>query len=217
MGLTTLDTAQILLALLIMLAMTHAMGFLFQAMKQPVVIGEILAGILLGPTLIGHFFPEASAALMGDGSISKTVLSALGQLGLIFLMFSSGLEIRNIFQKQGNRTSIFVSSIGCLIPFAMGALFVNIFDQSENFGTAGNSTAFLIIFASSIAVTSIPVISRIFIDLGIMDTRFARTVVASAVIEDIALYVVMGVALGLVAQKTGDQSILANALGLNLT
>ncbi len=215
MNFTTLDTAYILIVLLIMLASAHAMGFLFQRLKQPVVVGEILAGIILGPTVIGHFFPEVSATLFGNNTITKTVLAALSQLGLIFLMFASGLEIRTLFKKDEFSTSIYISTIGCILPFAAGALYLHFFDQSANYGPAANSTAFLIIFCSSIAVTSIPVISRIFIDLGLIETKFARTVLSSAILEDIALYVVMGIALGLVSQQADHGAPILSALGLH--
>lgn len=214
MSLTASEVSSILLALAILLAATHACGFIFQMIKQPVVVGEILGGLLLGPSCFGYFFPHLSSQIFTGSLPTQTVLAALSQMGLIFLMFSSGLEVRSLFNFRESRTTLSISILGCLLPFALGSAFVLATDQSSRMGAANNLTAFLIIFAASIAVTSIPVISRIFIDLKIMNSALARIVLASAILEDIALYVVLGVALGLVAGTSGESSPLASALGL---
>lgn len=214
MSLSASEASHILLALAILLAATHATGFIFQLMRQPVVVGEILGGLLLGPSCFGYFFPELSAQLFKASLPTQTVLAALSQMGLIFLMFASGLEVRTLFNFKESKTTLSISIMGCIIPFALGSLYVLSADQSSRIGTANNLTAFLIIFSASIAVTSIPVISRIFIDLKIMNSSLARVVLASALLEDIALYVALGVALGLVAGVNGELAPFAVFLGL---
>ena len=113
-------------------------------------------------------------------------------------MFTSGTELRSFLQR-GERKIIAVLTItGTALPFIAGLLFVLAVDMDQHAGPARNRSAFMLVFACAIAVTSIPVISRIMMDLKILHTAFARVVLTTAVFEDIVLYVVLAVALGLV-------------------
>ena len=101
-----------------------------------------------------------------------------------------------------------------MVPFLVGVAAFTAIDFTRFEGTAQNRTALLLVFAIAIAVTSIPVISRIMLDLGLLQTRFARIVLSVAVIEDVVLYVVLAVAIGIVAGTGSAQFGLAGQLGL---
>lgn len=215
MGFTSEATAHILLALIVTVASSHLFGMLFQKFRQPAVIGEIFAGIVLGPSLLGYYFTKFHSFIFLDSVETKTVLAALAQLGLIFLMFSSGLEVKSLNSLKQMRSSLYMAITGCIIPFSLTAIALQYIDMSSYYGEAQHSLAFLIILAVSLAVTSIPVISRIFIDLGIIEGSFARTVIISAIIEDMALYIALGVALGLVALSHGSIPLPAQWVNLH--
>jgi Kef-type K+ transport system membrane component KefB len=208
------ELAQLLTALALLLMAAHAMGQVFVHFKQPRVIGEISGGLLLGPTVLSALLPVPMAWAFPQQGPIPAVLAAIYQLGLILLMYTSGAEMRSSFQAGERRLVTALSAGGTVIPFGAGLLLLSVYDARSHRGTAGNDTAFLLVFATAIAVTSIPVISRIMLDLGILDTAFARIVLATAVFEDIVLYVVLAVALGLVQAQQHENFGLADLLGL---
>ena len=215
MSLTNADIAHILVALAVILIVAHAVGRLFTLVRQPRVIGEIVGGILLGPTVFGLLFPAQQKALFPEDGATPIVLGAVYQLGLLLLMFVAGAEIRSVFGRRERKTAVAITATGTLLPFIAGLLLLQVFDASRFYGTAGDRTAFLLVFAIAIAVTSIPVVSRIMFDLGIIRTSFARVVLTAAVIEDVILYVLLAIALGLVQVKQEDTFGLPDVLGLD--
>jgi Kef-type K+ transport system membrane component KefB len=215
MTLSSDDIARLLVALALLLSAAHGVGYVFMSLRQPRVVGEILGGLILGPTVFGAVWPGLQArAFPASGSV-PLVLDAIYQLGLLLLMFSAGAEIRSSFHSGERRTIAWVSATGLALPFLAGLGLLSILDTSRWEGPAGAGTSFLLVFAIAIAVTSIPVISRIMLDLGILETSFARIVLGVAVIEDVVLYVLLAIALGVVAQTPGEAFGLPDALGLD--
>jgi K+:H+ antiporter len=214
MTLSTSEFASLLAALAALLVVAHGCGTLFARLRQPRVIGEILGGLFLGPTVFGAILPNAQAAIFPSSGPSASVLAAVYQLGLVLLMYSAGAEIRSVFHRGERATALAITTAGVLVPFAAGLMFVELWDTRRLQGPAAGHTAFVLVFAVAIAVTSIPVISRIMFDLGLLETSFARIVLAAAVIEDIVLYVVLAVALGLAATAQGDDFGLQHVVGL---
>jgi Kef-type K+ transport system membrane component KefB len=208
------DIAHVLLALAALLLAAHAMGSLFVRIRQPRAIGEVVGGLVLGPTLLGQFAPKAQAWLFPTGGITATVLLTVAQLGLMLLMFMTGTEIRRVFHRRERKTIGAVFLAGMILPFLAGIAILQLIDGRSLWGPEGNTVSFLLVFAIAMAVTSIPVISRIMHDLGILDTAFARVVLGVAVLEDIVLYVVLAVAVGYAGGKGGSVFGLPAALGI---
>jgi Kef-type K+ transport system membrane component KefB len=196
MSLQTADLAHILIALGVLMVAAHVVGSLFVRYRQPRAIGEVVGGLLLGPTVLGYYWPAAQAWLFPGDSATSTVVAAVAQLGLLLLLFVTGTEIRRVYQRREQRTVMSVFVAGMVIPFAAGIGILQLADETSHWGPNGNSTSFLLVFSIAMAVTSIPVISRIMHDLGILDTDFARIVLGVAVLEDLVLYVILAVAIG---------------------
>jgi K+:H+ antiporter len=214
MKLSTTDVAHILLALAALLVAAHLVGGLFAAMRQPRVIGEIVGGILLGPTVLGALAPDVAAWLFPSDGATPVILSAVSQLGLLLLLFCAGAEIRSAFSRDEARPVAWITITGMCLPFLAGLGFLALIHEQDFWGPSATMLSFVLVFATAIAITSIPVITRIMYDLGILDTAFARIVLGVAVIEDVALYVVLAVALG-IATGTGNAFGLPAALGLD--
>jgi Kef-type K+ transport system membrane component KefB len=185
MSLGSADLAQVLLALALLVIAAHGVGHVFAKLRQPRVIGEIIGGLLLGPTLFGVVAPGLQARVFpGDGP-TAAFLGATYQLGLLLLMFCSGAEMRAVFKRGEERSVSFLTATGVLVPFLLGLLRIRFTNIRPLMGPAHSRAALVLVFALAIAVTSIPVISRIMFDLGILHTSFARIVLGVAVIEDV--------------------------------
>jgi Kef-type K+ transport system membrane component KefB len=210
-SLTPAELANALLGLGLLLIAAHAGAALFARFRQPPVIGEIVGGLLCGPTIAGALMPDLQSRMFPDSGPTAVVLGAVFQLGLLLLMFVAGAEVRTVFHRGERRTASLITISGTLLPFLAGLVALQAVDLRQFHGSAANDTSFLLVFASAMAVTSIPVISRIMHDLGILETAFARIVLTAAVIEDVALYLVLAVALG-IAQHGDDSQLGFSAL-----
>jgi Kef-type K+ transport system membrane component KefB len=197
MSLDASAVAQLLAALAALMVVAHMLGTLFARFRQPRVIGEIAAGLVLGPTLLGHLAPGLESRLFPATGVTPTVLGAVYQLGLLLLLFCSGTQIRLTLWRGESRTVGWVFVTGMLLPFLAGLGLLRVLDLRSSWGPHGNAASFLLVFAIAMAVTSIPVIAKIMHDLGILDTAFARVVLGVAVAEDVVLYVILALALGL--------------------
>lgn len=196
---TTAEFGSFTLVLLLILATAHLFGYIFQRFRQPRVIGEIVAGILIGPSVLGHFAPRFSAAIFAAGAGSKfhVVLFFLYDLGLLLLMFHSGAETRNLFGRGDRNETTWLAAVGTGLPFLLGLLAAPWLPLDWLIGPAHQHSSLVLVIGIAIAVTSIPVIARIFYDLRILHTRFARLVLGVAVLEDIVLWAVLGIATAL--------------------
>ncbi|MER5310701.1 cation:proton antiporter [Streptomyces sp. NPDC002773] len=204
MSLETAEVAHVLLALSVLLVAAHLGGYLFARMRQPQVIGEILGGLLLGPTVLGELAPDAQRWLLPTDGATGHVLGAFYQIGLLLLVYLTGTELRARRHNKGQRTIGFVTVSGLVLPFGFGLAIASAADTDELIGPNGSPTTLALIFGMAVAVTSVPVISRIMMDLGILQSLFARIVLAVAVIEDVLLYVILAIVLGVAQADDGD-------------
>lgn len=208
------EVAHLLAALGLLLIAAHGVGHVFVMLRQPRVMGELTGGLLLGPTVLGALAPGSQAWLFPADGPTATALGWSSQLGLLLLMFCSGVEMRSLLRRDERRVVAWVTVTGVLVPFLAGLLVFRLLDSSELMGEAGSETALLLVFALAIAVTSIPVIARIMLDLGVIETSFARVVLGVAVLEDLVVYVVLALALGMVVAPDGEALGLPEVLGL---
>lgn len=181
-----------MLVLLLLVGLAQLLGWLFARLRQPKVIGEILAGIVLGPALLGRlpFVAHLVASAQHEGQI----LDFVYWMGLLLLMFLSGAETRQLFTRDERREVGWLTIVGTGLPFVLGLIFGPWLLRPSLYGPNGNRVSLVIILAVGVAVTSVPVVSKIFADLKILHTRFARLVLGVAVIEDIVLWLALAIA-----------------------
>src|SRR5437763_7020284 len=186
---------QLILFILVVLASAHLFGSLFTRLRQPRVIGEILGGLLAGTSLL-----DLSAG--SESALAKPALDVLYWIGLLMLMFLSGAETQGLFRREERKPIAWIGVVGTALPFVIALLLSTRLDLSSLMGTAQNRIALVLVLGIGTAVTSIPVISRIFHDLRILHTRFARLILGVAVMEDVALWAVLAVATALAQSAT---------------
>lgn len=195
--------------LLVLLSSAHLLGELFSRLRQPRVAGEILAGVILGPSVLGHIAPSVAAAMFNAGNVSEAlglkyqaIVGFLFNLGLLLLMFASGAEAQGLFRREDRREVAWLGVVGTGLPFIAAILAAPLLPLDTVIGPANHRLALLLVIGIALAVTSIPVIAKIFHDLGILHTRFARLVLGIAVMEDIVLWGLLAIATALAASAT---------------
>jgi Kef-type K+ transport system membrane component KefB len=216
---TNQELGQAVLALLLLMLSANLLGQLFTKLRQPKVVGEILAGILLGPTVLKKVAPGFSADLFGaDKTNPKAiVLNFFYNFGMLMLMFVAGAAAKHLLGKENRKATAFILGLGTPLPFLFALLVAPALPLERFMGTAGSESAVILVFAAAAAVTSIPVISKIFADLGILHTRFASLQLGSAVLEDIGLWGVLSIASAIAASKLAStEGALADTIGTHI-
>src|SRR6201994_840116 len=183
---------QVLFAILLLVGLAQLLGYLFVKLRQPKVVGEILAGVVLGPALLGRV--PAISHIMESAKHQGNILDFVYWLGLLLLMFLSGAETQQLFTREERREVGWLTIVGTGLPFLLGLALGPWLIRPSLAGPNGNRASLIIILAVGVAVTSVPVVSKIFADLKILHTRFARLVLGVAVLEDIVLWLALAVA-----------------------
>lgn len=151
----------------------RAVGGLFRRIGQPAVVGEMAAGILLGPSAMGWLDPEFSQALFPAAGLDA--LSALSRIGLLLFLFLVGLRLNLSHLREEGRFALVTSNVGVLVPFALGAYLYPRMPHGE-----ARMLPFALFFGAAMSVTAFPVLARILRDRGLEATRLGAIAIACA-------------------------------------
>jgi Kef-type K+ transport system membrane component KefB len=174
--------ALLLLQIIVILIVSRLFAVIFVKIGQPTVIGEIVAGILLGPSLLGLLFPEVSSFLFPVESLGN--LNVLSQIGLILFMFIVGMELDFNVLKNRAKETIVISQFSIIVPFALGMLLAYIIYTS--FATRGVAfLPFSLFIGIAMSITAFPVLARIVRERGIHNKRVGTIVISCAAVNDI--------------------------------
>lgn len=165
---------------------------LFKRIGQPAIVGEILAGLLIGPSVLGIVTPGETVEVFAE-------------LGVVFLLFWVGLETKLSEMKEVGKTAATVGTLGVFAPFAAGV------GAGLAFGESTETSLFL---GAALAATSVGITSAVFAELKILTTRAARTVLGAAVIDDILALLLVAIAAGIAAEGGVDVTAILVSAGL---
>jgi Kef-type K+ transport system membrane component KefB len=198
----------VLLALLLIIALARLMGWLFRRIHQPPVIGEVVAGIALGPSLLGRAWPGASALLFPPEI--APFLSVLAQVGVILFMFLVGLELETRLLRQGTHSSVAISHTSILAPFLLGSTAA--LWMYTGYSASGVSfTVFSLFLGTSLSVTAFPVLARILTDRGIQRSKLGVLALTCAAVDDVTAWCLLALLLS-VAQAHPERALLTVAM-----
>ena len=195
--LTQHEVMTMFLALAVLLGTAKLAGELMQKLGQPSVLGEILAGILLGPTLLGHFKPQIYAALFPSTGAMPIVLETVTTIGVVFFLLTAGLEIdlRSIF-RQG-KSALLVSFFGVIIPFALGFSAAGAFPRFLGAEAGASRLIFALFVGTALSISALPVIAKILMDLNLIRTEMGTVVMSSAMFDDLVGWILFSMILGM--------------------
>jgi Kef-type K+ transport system membrane component KefB len=197
------------LQLAVILVVCRALGWVAATVKQPQVVGEMVAGFLMGPSFFGWLLPDLQRQLFpGD---SFRILFVISQLGLVLFMFCVGLEFRPDQLLKHSRRAAAVSTAGIAVPFVLGAYLAAILFKSPGFFGEGVQLFHAVLFVgAAMAITAFPVLARIIHERGIAGTDVGTLTLAAGAVNDAAAWIILAVAIG---SFTGSQSMALGAAG----
>ena len=187
-----IDTLLIQIGVVLLLG--NLLGRVLKRAGQPRVIAEIAAGIALGPSLLGAFWPEATATLFPTESLG--LLGTVAQLGLVFFMFLVGLEFDPKLLQGRVRAAFAISLSGIVVPMALGVSLGFVLPA----GLAGDGTetlSFALFLGVAMSVTAFPVLARILTERGIVQTPVGAMALAAAAVDDILAWCLLAVVVGI--------------------
>ncbi len=195
--LTQHEVMTMFMALAALLGTAKLAGELMQKLGQPSVLGEIMAGILLGPTVLGHFRPEIYAALFPSTGAIPIVLETVTTVGVVFFLLTAGLEIdlRSIF-RQG-KSALLVSFFGVIIPFTLGFSVAGLFPRFLGEQEGANRLVFALFVGTALSISALPVIAKILMDLNLLRTEMGTVVMSSAMFDDLVGWILFSMILGM--------------------
>jgi Kef-type K+ transport system membrane component KefB len=191
----------VLLALVTILVAARAVGLVFRRLGQPAVVGEVLAGILLGPSLLGRVSPAALAFLLPPDV--APFLGIIAQVGIILFMFLVGVELDPSLMRNRTQATVAISHASITVPFVLGALlalplYPRLATRDVPF------TAFALFLGVSMSVTAFPVLARILRDRGIQSTRLGVIALTCAAVNDVTAWCLLAFVVSVVRAQSGS-------------
>lgn len=197
------DLPLLILQIGVIVGVARLAGALVRRIGQPQVVGEMLAGLLLGPSLLGWAAPALSAAVFPAGSLG--FLSALSQVGLLVFMFLVGLELDPAHLRERGHAAVLTSHASIVVPFVLGAavaipLYPRMGDPAVPF------TSFALFLGAAMSVTAFPVLARILSERGLLRTRLGAVAITAAAVDDVTAWCILAAVLA-VARAAGHPEV----------
>ncbi len=190
-----------MLQLAIILGVCRLVGFLARKIGQPQVVGEMIAGVVLGPTLLGLVSPGLEQQIFTKG-VSMSILYASSQVGLLLYMFLIGLEFDTNLIRQRLRSAISVSLAGILTPLVLGSLLTLMLIRQPNlFGRSVGLAEAMLFLGAGIAITAFPMLARIIFERGLAGTSLGTLALAAGSTDDAISWCILAVVLAIFKQN----------------
>ncbi|MCU7494666.1 MAG: PTS transporter subunit EIIA [Ignavibacteria bacterium] len=201
-----LDAEQLtvfLTSISIMLLMARLLGELFIKLKQPAIIGEILAGIILGPTVLGVLMPGFSAWLFPKTPEIQVAMDGIFSLAVIMLLLVSGLEVDLAVVVRQSKTAFLTSFMGIIFPFALGFALAYMYPNYFGINDEKMRLIFSLFMGTAMSISALPVIARTLMDLNLIRTEIGLIILAAAMFGDLAGWIIFSLILSMMGAGGG--------------
>ncbi|WBV52490.1 cation:proton antiporter [Chryseobacterium gambrini] len=196
--------ALLLAQIVTIILIARLFGWICMKIKQPSVIGEMIAGIVLGPSLVGMYFPEFSAFLFPKESLGN--LQFLSQIGLILFMYIVGMELDLSVLRKKAHDAVVISHASIIIPFALG-IGLSYFIYKEFAPEGIQFTSFALFIAIAMSITAFPVLARIVQERNLQKTKLGTVVITCAAADDITAWCILAAVIAIVKAGSFESSI----------
>jgi Kef-type K+ transport system membrane component KefB len=196
--------ALLLAQIVTIILVARLFGWICMKIKQPSVIGEMIAGIVLGPSLVGMYFPEFSAFLFPKESLGN--LQFLSQIGLILFMYIVGMELDLSVLRKKAHDAVVISHASIIIPFALG-IGLSYFIYKEFAPEGIQFTSFALFIAIAMSITAFPVLARIVQERNLQKTKLGTVVITCAAADDITAWCILAAVIAIVKAGSFESSL----------
>jgi Kef-type K+ transport system membrane component KefB len=205
------DITVFLLSLAALLGLARLLGEVAGRYGQPMVLGEILAGVILGPTVLGALAPSASAWLFpAEGAVPVT-MDGFVMIAATLLLFVVGLDVDLSTVRRQGKATLIVSASGMLLPFTIGFTLACLIPEVLGYGTRAAPVPFAIFVGIAMSITALPVIAKILMDLNLAKSDMGMLVLSSAMLDDLVGWIGFAMVLAMLP-GAGSNSVLEHAL-----
>jgi Kef-type K+ transport system membrane component KefB len=185
----------LLLQIIVIIVVAGLFGRLFRRLRQPPVMGEMLAGIVLGPSVLGFFFPDAMSFIFPQSSLET--LRLLSQLGVVLFMFVVGMELDVRHVREKGSTAVMISHASIVVPFLLGSG-LSLFLYLELAPPETSFTAFALFIGVAMSITAFPVLARILDDRGLTQTSLGSIALTCAAVDDVTAWCILALVIAIV-------------------
>jgi len=193
--------SHLLLAWAVIIGVAQGLGFVFKYCKQPLVMGEVIGGILLGPSFLGLFLPQIKEFIFPP-QVGPWI-GGIAQVGIVFYMFLIGLEHDGASLRRNGKSTLAISLASIILPFLLGLAFAVLADAALA-GPGVNRSHYALFVGVSMSVTAFPVLARILTDTGLQQTPMGNLSLACAAINDVAAWCLLAVVISLAHADTAE-------------
>lgn len=201
--------ARLLIQLIVIVAVARLVGWFAARIGQPSVIGEMLAGIILGPSLVGWLWPDFFQFVFPATSLGP--LRLMSQIGVCLFMFVIGMELDVAHLKHQARTAVLVSQVSIIFPFLLG-LVLSLFLYSTMAGPRASFVVFALFIGIAVSITAFPVLARILEDRGLTKTPLGSTALVCAATDDVTAWSLLAVVAAMAQAKSVSSAIFSVGL-----
>ncbi len=205
-NLTNSEVTQLFLAIGILLAVARLMGEVARRFHQPAVIGEILAGIILGPTILGRMAPDASAYLFPSTGGVPLALEGLTTVAIALFLVVAGMEVDLSTVWRQGRAALVMGFMGLVVPFILGFTTGWLAPESWSGESESPRMVFALFLATALAISSLPVVAKTLMDLNLYRSDLGMIVVAAAILNDLIGWIIFAILLGMI-ETTSHKSL----------
>jgi Kef-type K+ transport system membrane component KefB/mannitol/fructose-specific phosphotransferase system IIA component (Ntr-type) len=197
----------LLIQLSILLIFARIFGELSRLAKQPAVIGEIIAGIVIGPSFLGNYFSDTFNYIFKSSQNAFFALDGISSIGVILLLFVAGMELEiPLIVKKGKAAAI-ISLFGVIIPFIIGFSSGYYFYESVIQFLPEYKLLFSLFFGTALSISALPVIAKTLLDLNLLKTQIGGLILASAMVDDLIGWIFFSILLSMIVTSSGLSQI----------
>lgn len=204
--LTSAEVLNFLIILTIILVAARVLGEVCRRFKQPVVVGEVLAGIILGPSLIGELFPGFFQSVFVSQPRAYGAFDGIANVGIILLMFIAGMEVDLKQIRKYGKQAAYISITGLVFPFAIGFITVWFFYESLFSTPTTNRLVPSLFVGTALSITALSVIAKVLMDIDIIKTKVGNLVMTAAMIDDFLGWVLFSIIMTMLNKETGSSA-----------
>jgi Kef-type K+ transport system membrane component KefB/nucleotide-binding universal stress UspA family protein len=202
----------LLVQIAVLLGMARFLGEIMRKLKQPPVVGELMAGVVLGPSILGALWPDAQHLLFPKDQHLADLLAAISWIGVLFLLICTGLETDLGLIKRRGKTALMISAGGILVPFATGFALGEMLPESY-VAKPEARLVFSLFMAVAMSISAVPVIAKVLMDLKLIRRDIGQLILASAMTDDTIGWILLAVVAGLAKTGTVDLVTALKSIG----